>query len=75
MTSIVAIAAAYEQIHLVGLGTVFVLPAQPLSSSLLLFLNGLFLTNGVDYTLNNATVTILHKSLVGTDTLTAYYLH
>jgi len=71
----VAIAAAFGQIHLVGVGSVFLLPAQPLAGSLLLFLNGLFMTTGVDYTLVNDKVTLIHKELTAKDVLTAYYLH
>lgn len=74
-TNLVAVMASFEQVHLVGVGTTFLLPSQPMPGSALVFLNGLFLTSGVDYALSGATLTLIHKVLTGADTLTAYYLH
>jgi hypothetical protein len=66
---------AFSQIRLsITDSSVFNLPATPLAGSLMLHLNGLFLSPGVDYTLAGSTVTLLDRSVVASDVLSAHYL-
>lgn len=74
-SSFLTIAATFAKTHFVGTGTVFLLPAQPVANSMLLFCNGLFLTEGVDYTLSNTIVTLQHRTISSSDVLTAFYVH
>jgi hypothetical protein len=57
-----------------GVNTVFALQNPPSSSSLLLIRNGLYLSAGVDYTLNGNTITFINGAQPEPgDTLTAFY--
>jgi hypothetical protein len=70
----VTTAGTFVQTQLLATGNFFLLTVTPVAGSLALYLNGLYLTVGVDYTLSQNAITLLHKMLTETDVLTAWYL-
>ena len=56
-----------------GINTTFTLANIPLGSSMLLYLNGIYMTPGLDYTLAGSTITFTTSEPQPGDTLTASY--
>lgn len=68
--------ALFKQTRLTGTGTTFTLPYAPLTNSLALYYNGMFLTVNIDYTVTVSGVITLTSYVVSSnDVLTAHYLH
>ena len=65
---------AFVQTQLLATGNFFLLPSAPIAGSMALYLNGMFLADGVDYTLKLTGVTLLKKTLTETDVLVAWYM-
>jgi hypothetical protein len=66
--------AVFAQEQLSGTGTAFTLSATPVFL-MAVYLNGLFLTVNVDYVAAGALITLVSKTVVATDVLTACYIH
>jgi hypothetical protein len=73
VATVTTTSGAFVQTQLLATGSYFLLPSIPVPGSLALYLNGMFLTNGVDYTLATG-ITLLKKVLTETDVLTAWYM-
>lgn len=64
----------FVQTQLLATGNRFLLVDTPSTGSMALYLNGLFLTQNVDYTLLDNAITLLHKTVGDGDVLTAWYM-